>query len=279
MKILINGKEVTAEPEQTIVEVARRNGVYIPTLCHVPALEPAAMCRVCTVEITERGRTRLVTACNYPLRGDAEIQTESELVRQGRKLIIELLYAALPGQLALRALAERYGARLDRFAPETKECIMCGLCARVCERVGGNVLALCGRGVEIQVDTSFGRPSDTCIGCGACAQICPVEKIKHRRRRRRAAGDRARQGSRARSAAPVQRLRRPLRAGDRPEAGARARGREGGAGFQPRRLPRLLAPQPGAPAGGAPLRAARNGAARPRGGKLSACPRIPPASA
>jgi bidirectional [NiFe] hydrogenase diaphorase subunit len=178
MKILINGKEVTAEPEQTIVEVARRNDVFIPTLCHVPALEPAAMCRVCTVEITERGRTRLVTACNYPLRGDAEIQTESELVRQGRKLIIELLYARCPDSSALRALAERYGARLDRFAPETKECIMCGLCARVCEQVGGNVLALCGRGVEIQVDTSFGRPADTCIGCGACAQICPVEKIK-----------------------------------------------------------------------------------------------------
>jgi len=178
MKILIDGKQVTAEPEQTIVEVARRNGVYIPTLCHVPALEAAAMCRICTVEITERGRTRLVTACNYPLRGDAEIQTDSELVRRGRKLIIELLYARCPDSTALRALAERYGARLDRFAPETKECIMCGLCARVCERVGGNVLALCGRGVEIRVDTSFGRPSETCIGCGACAQICPVEKIR-----------------------------------------------------------------------------------------------------
>ncbi len=55
MKIIMDGKEVSAEPEQTIVEVARRNGVYIPTLCHVPALEPAAMCRVCTVELAKGG--------------------------------------------------------------------------------------------------------------------------------------------------------------------------------------------------------------------------------
>ena len=95
MKIIMDGKEVTAEPGQTILEVARQNGVYIPTLCHVPALEPAAMCRLCTVELIESRRTRLVTACNYPLRGDAEIQTDTELLRQGRKLIIELLYSAL----------------------------------------------------------------------------------------------------------------------------------------------------------------------------------------
>ncbi len=178
MKIVMNGNEVAADPGQTILEVARRNGVHIPTLCHVPALEPAAMCRLCTVEITENRRTRLVTSCNYPLRGDAAIQTESELVRQGRKLIIELLYARCPDSEILRTLGAQYGADLDRFPAESKECIMCGLCARVCERVGGNVLALCGRGVEITVDTSFKRPSETCIGCGACALICPVNKIR-----------------------------------------------------------------------------------------------------
>jgi heterodisulfide reductase subunit A len=178
MKIIMDGKEVAAERGQTIVEVARRNGVYIPTLCHVPALEPAAMCRVCTVELVEGRRTRLVTSCNYPLRGDAEIRTDTPLLRQNRKVLIELLASRCPDAGALKELAERYGADLNRFPAEDRQCIMCGLCARVCERVGGNVLALCGRGVEIRVDTSFGRLSPTCIGCASCVQICPVNAIR-----------------------------------------------------------------------------------------------------
>lgn len=178
MKIIMDGKEVAAERGQTIVEVARRNGVYIPTLCHVPALEPAAMCRICTVELVEGRRTRLVTACNYPLRGDVEIRTDTPQLRHGRKVLIELLAPRCRGAKTLDELAERYGADLTRFPAEDKRCIMCGLCARVCERVGGNVLALCGRGVEIEVDTSFGRLSPTCIGCASCARICPVEAIR-----------------------------------------------------------------------------------------------------
>jgi len=178
MKIVMDGKEVAAERGQTIVEVARRNGVYIPTLCHVPALEPAAMCRVCTVELAEGRRSRLVTACNYPLRGDAEIHTDTPLLRQNRKVLIELLASRCPGSETLKELAERYGANLNRFPGEDKQCIMCGLCARVCERVGGNVLALCGRGVEIRVDTPFGRLSPTCIACTSCVQICPVNAIR-----------------------------------------------------------------------------------------------------
>ena len=173
MKIIMDGKEVAAERGQTIVEVARRNGVYIPTLCHVPALEPAAMCRVCTVELAEGRRSRLVTACNYPLRGDAEIRTDTPQLRQNRKVLIELLSGRCHGSEVLKELAERYGADLNRFPGEDQQCIMCGLCARVCERVSAHVLALCGRGVEIRVDTSFGKLSSTCIGCGACAQICP----------------------------------------------------------------------------------------------------------
>ncbi len=136
------------------------------------------MCRVCTVELVEGRRTRLVTACNYPLRADVEIRTDTPRLRQNRKVLIELLATRCPGSEVLKGLAERYGADLNRFPVEDKQCIMCGLCARVCESVGGNVLALCGRGVEIRVDTSFGKLSPTCIGCAACVQICPVDAIR-----------------------------------------------------------------------------------------------------
>lgn len=178
MKIVMDEKEVQAQSGQTILEVARANGIHIPTLCHNEALEPAAMCRMCTVEVDEGRGPRLVTSCNYPLRRDAKVFTNSERVRQGRKMIVELLYARCPTSEVLRKLGEEYGADLNRFPHEDLECIMCGLCARVCERVGGNTLTLSGRGVEIRVATAFDRPSEHCIACGACARICPMHTIR-----------------------------------------------------------------------------------------------------
>jgi predicted molibdopterin-dependent oxidoreductase YjgC len=178
MNIIIDGKEVTAESGQTILQVARANGVHIPTLCHSEALEPAAMCRLCTVEVDEGRGPRLVTACNYPLRRYAEVWTNSEKVRAGRKLIIELLYTRCPSSELLKELAEEYGVDLNRFSPNDKGCIVCGLCARVCEQVGGKTLTLSGRGVEICVATAFNRESEYCIVCGACARICPVKAIR-----------------------------------------------------------------------------------------------------
>lgn len=178
MKVVINGKEVNAQPGQTIVEVASANNIFIPTLCHVPAIEPGAMCRLCTVEIFEGQRGRFVTACNYPMRREAEVKTETPALREGRKLIIELLMARCPDSPELQRLAVEYGADLSRFGALNDDCVMCGLCARVCERVGGRTLCLGGRGVKIKAIAPFNQPSPYCIGCGACVQICPVQKIK-----------------------------------------------------------------------------------------------------
>jgi len=174
----MDGNEVSAEFGQTILEVARVNKVRIPTLCHNDALEPAAMCRLCTVEVDEGYGLRLVTACNYPIRRDAQIITDSKKVRAGRKIIIELLYARCEGSVLLQELGREYGADLKRFSSNDKQCIMCGLCARVCERVGGKTLTLAGRGVEIKVAIPFEYASEHCIACGACAHICPVQSIK-----------------------------------------------------------------------------------------------------
>jgi NADH dehydrogenase/NADH:ubiquinone oxidoreductase subunit G len=93
----IDGKEVKATEGVTILEVARNIGIEIPTLCYNSALEPFGSCRVCSVEITDaRGRKKVVTSCNYPVKEGLEVSTKSEKVLKTRKLLLELLLARCP---------------------------------------------------------------------------------------------------------------------------------------------------------------------------------------
>lgn len=177
LKIVIDGKELSARFDQTILSLARENGIFIPTLCYSPALDAAAMCRLCVVELSEGKRSRFVTSCNYPLRREAEIKTDTAALRQGRKILIELLLARCPDSAELKRLAGEYGCDLGRFSSLNEDCVLCGLCARVCEKAGGKTLTLSGRGVEIHVNTAFGESSKSCLACGACVQICPVKAI------------------------------------------------------------------------------------------------------
>jgi len=130
----LDGRQVEAEEGETILRVAQRYNVYIPTLCYHKALTPAGACRLCTVEIFDGRRTRLVTSCNYPVWRDIEVKVDSERVIKGRKMIVELLLARCPGVKLLQDLAKEYGIEKPRFEPETSDCILCGLCVRMCER-------------------------------------------------------------------------------------------------------------------------------------------------
>jgi len=179
----LNGKQVQGEEGQYIIHVAEKYGVTIPTLCHHKALEPAGMCRICTVELFDGRNTKFVTACNYPIWEGMEINTESEAVHQGRKLIVEMLYARCPEVPLLKKLAKQYGIETPRFKMQDDDCILCGLCVRMCEKMGNSAISFIGRGTEMAVDTPFGLQSDVCMACGACASVCPtghitLEKIK-----------------------------------------------------------------------------------------------------
>ncbi len=179
--VTIDGKPCTAQLGETILEVARRNGVWIPTLCHHPALEPYAACRICVVEIDRGGWWQVVTACNYPIRGDLTVRVESERARQGRQGVMQLLLARCPESPELRQLAARMGVAATPYPKVTeaqRNCILCGLCVRVCEeKIGASAIALVGRGVERSVAAPFRMASEDCIGCGACAAVCPVGTI------------------------------------------------------------------------------------------------------
>jgi heterodisulfide reductase subunit A len=180
LHVTIDGREALVERDTTILQAATELGVEIPTLCHHPALEPYGACRLCTVEVMERGRSRLVTSCNYPIRSEIEVTTASEKVVRGRKMIIELLWARCPEAEVFRALGARYGIKQPRFEPREGElCYLCGLCVRFCnEVVGAKAISFVGRGVEREVGTPFYKVSESCIACGACEFVCPTGAIK-----------------------------------------------------------------------------------------------------
>jgi len=173
----LNGKKVQGEEGEYILQIAEKYGVDIPTMCHHKALEPAGMCRICTVELFDGRRKRYVTACNYPIWEGMEISTDSEAVHEGRKLIVELLLARCPEVPVIKELAEEYGIEEPRFKKEEDDCILCGLCTRMCEKMGNSAISLTGRGVDMKVATPFETQSDICMACGACASVCPTGHI------------------------------------------------------------------------------------------------------
>jgi heterodisulfide reductase subunit A len=173
----LNGKKVQGEEGQYILQVAEKYGVEIPTLCHHKALEPAGMCRLCTVELFDGRRTRYVTACNYPIWEGMEVKTDTKTVHEGRKLNVELLLARCPDVLIIKDLAAQYNLKETRFKIKDDTCILCGLCARICDRMGNSAISLTGRGAEMKVDTPFHIQTDVCMACGACAFVCPTGHI------------------------------------------------------------------------------------------------------
>jgi bidirectional [NiFe] hydrogenase diaphorase subunit len=131
------------------------------------------------VEIGEGTKARLVSSCTYPAEEGLSVRTASARVIRARKMILELLLASCPQSKTIQDLAAAHAIRRQRFRQEYEDCILCGLCVRMCqEQMMAGAIGFRGRGEGRSVGTPFDLPSDACRLCGGCMYVCPVCQLR-----------------------------------------------------------------------------------------------------
>jgi bidirectional [NiFe] hydrogenase diaphorase subunit len=179
IQIAINGLPVAVEGGTTVLEAARFLGFPIPTLCHKEGLSPYGACRLCVVEIGEGLKARLVSSCTYPVEEGLVIRTASSRVMRARRMIIELLLASCPQSKVIQDIASAHGVNRQRFRQEHEDCILCGLCVRMCEeQMMAKAIGFSGRGQRRRIGTPFDAKSELCRLCGGCLHVCPACQLR-----------------------------------------------------------------------------------------------------
>jgi len=177
--LVMNGNDFTFEPGETILDVARRQGIDIPTLCHLKGATPTGACRICVVEV--EGARTLVPACTTPAAKHMVVRTESPKVVEARRTILKLMLASGNHNCAARGsdegdwtdfqLAVEQGDRSDALCPVWGDCRLQDLAYRyqvTGEGLPGTKVAYPLEDVNPFIVRDFSR----CILCGRCVQAC-----------------------------------------------------------------------------------------------------------
>jgi NADH dehydrogenase/NADH:ubiquinone oxidoreductase subunit G len=199
--LTINGTPVTGRDGMTILEVARENGIDIPTLCFLEDLPPVGACRLCVVEV--EGSRTLVGSCHTPIAAGMVIQTHSPKVLEARRVLVELMLASHPDSCLicgeancceLRKIAADLDIGLPRFKinrhyypvedenpfiiRDMSKCILCRRCVTACWNLKGeNMFSVAYRGFNSKVIHDLDLPvgsQETCRDCDTCISLCPT---------------------------------------------------------------------------------------------------------
>ncbi len=204
IQVEIDGQIARGQENSTILQVAERIGIEIPTLCYSPDLSPTGACRICVVEV--EGSRTLVGACHTPISGGMVIHTHSPKVLAARRGVVELLQAAhdavcvtdpscvhcelhkLCSDLEVRRTGFRVRQRrtypVEEISPyvrrDMSKCILCRRCILACAEIAKkNIFAMAYRGYRSKVVVDCDRPLNTeaCRDCGVCIDYCPTQAL------------------------------------------------------------------------------------------------------
>lgn len=197
--ITVDGRPVTIEGERNLLELVRKAGIDLPTFCYHSDLSVYGACRLCLVDVDGRG---ILGACSTPPEPGLVVHTNTQELREIRKISIELLLAnhdrectscVRSGSCQLQDIARRLGITkiryrsihqpkpVDTSSPsltrDPNKCVLCGDCVRFCDEIQGiGAIDFAYRGHEAAVLPAFGRDlgAGECINCGQCATVCPT---------------------------------------------------------------------------------------------------------
>lgn len=203
----INGHDFSARPDDTILDVARENKIFVPRMCELEGLSTVGACRLCLVEV--KGSNKLLPSCVTHVEEGMEVTTNSDRLHHYRKMIVELMFTernhicsvcVSNGHCELQSMAQKLNidhvrfpyrypqvevdASHERFVLDQNRCILCTRCVRVCDEIeGAHTWDVMGRGIESEVVTDLNQPwgsSETCTSCGKCVQVCPTGALSEK---------------------------------------------------------------------------------------------------
>lgn len=205
--LTIDNQTIEVDQNYTLLEAIQALDIDVPTLCHHPSLEPDGACRMCVVE--DQKTNSLLASCTTPVRDGMVIDTKSELVRESRKLNLELLLGNHPndcmtcesdGACTLQDLVYDYDITEPTFgtleqkseksdpknpfiAFDKDKCILCGRCVRTCKEIQvSNAIEFSERGSQSEIFNLYGKDVEdlsTCVHCGQCVEMCPVGALSY----------------------------------------------------------------------------------------------------
>jgi predicted molibdopterin-dependent oxidoreductase YjgC len=200
VRVTIDGRGVSVEEGETLLDACRAADVDTPTLCFAENLTPVNACRVCVVEV--EGSRTLVPTCSRPAEEGMVVQTDSERVAHSRRMVLEFLGSAVDltqsddlgrwmGEYG--ADPERYGETAERIEEEVKiqddlyirdyeKCVLCYKCVEACGDDAQHTfaIAVAGRGMDARISTEFDAPlpDSACVYCGNCVAVCPTGALQ-----------------------------------------------------------------------------------------------------